>query len=94
MSLSYRNNGAPRQLSFSEFPITNTQIENDSNSASFIITRENQFSVFAESITIYSGVKFAKISFGLQSKVEGVNFDWLHTPIFFKGVFQCKMPTA
>ena len=85
ISLLYRNNGTPRQLSFVDFPTANMHIRNGSNWASFQITMENQLFVFKESVTIYTGVRFAKISINLQSKVEDISFDWFFIPFMSHG---------
>jgi len=85
ISLLYRNNGTPQHLSFADFPITSTEVRNGSNWASFQITMENQLLVFTELVTIYTGVRFAKVSMSLQSKVEGISFDWFRVPFVSRG---------
>lgn len=86
ISLLYRDNGESKHLRFSEFPITNMQTKNGSGWASFTISRGDDITSFTLSITMYSGVRFAKISLNLQSKIEGLYYDWLHVPILCRGV--------
>ena len=80
ISLLYREKGTSQQLSLSTFMKPETKVENGSDSASFLVTRQNQAFNITEEITIYKGVNFAKISFILQNKTANVDFDWLHLP--------------
>ena len=67
ISLLYRQNGSPEQLSLAGFNQTSTMVENDVNDASFVVTRENQLMKITEEITVYKGVNFAQITFVFQS---------------------------
>lgn len=86
ISIIYRENGKTQQLSLADFNQSITTVRNSIDSASFIITRENESFNLTEEITIYSGVRFAKVSIILESKTEGIVFDWLHFPFISKGV--------
>jgi hypothetical protein len=46
---------------------------------------ENHVLTFTETITVYAGVRFAEVSMTLQSKVEGISFDWIHVPFLSRG---------
>jgi hypothetical protein len=84
ISLLYRNNGSPQESNLGAFRNSSTHVSNNVNSASFIITRENQLFNLTEEITVFKGVRFAEISFTLQSKAF-VNFDWLQLPFQARG---------
>jgi hypothetical protein len=85
ISVLYRENGSPQQLSLAEFTQTSTMVESNMDNASFIVTRENQLLKITEEITIYRGISFAQISFILQSNADSVNFDWLQLPFQARG---------
>ncbi len=85
ISLLYRENGLPQQLSVAGFTQTSTMVESNVNNASFIVTRENNLLKITEQITVYKGVGFAQISFAFQSNDSSVNFDWLQLPFQARG---------
>ncbi|MEJ5328127.1 MAG: hypothetical protein WHU54_07765 [Candidatus Bathyarchaeia archaeon] len=86
ISLLYRHYGVPSQLDVSDLEITTVQLRNDSSWASVNIIRENPDLIFSESITLYSGVRFLKVSLELSSKVGEVLLDWLIIPILSNGI--------
>lgn len=85
ISVLYRNNGKPQHLSLNQLTITNIEVNNGSNWASFSTTRENELLHFSESLTIQADERFAKVSMDLQSKIEGIRFDWLYIPFISSG---------
>ena len=85
LSVLYRDNGAPKQLSLAGFTNSKTHVKSNPENASFLVARENQLLSITEEITVYKGVNFAKISFTLQNKTSNVNFDWLHLPFQSRG---------
>jgi hypothetical protein len=84
ISLLFRNNGSPQESSLGAFTNSSTQVINSLSNSSFIITRENQLFSLTEEITIFKGMRFAKITFVLQSD-GSVNFDWLQLPFKARG---------
>ncbi|MCW4006044.1 MAG: glycosyltransferase family 39 protein [Candidatus Bathyarchaeota archaeon] len=82
----FRNNGSVTYLQFSDLPLTNRQIKESTNSSSYEVTRENSYHLVTESITVYTGVRFAKITIHLQSKTPTINYDWLHVPVLARGM--------
>lgn len=84
ISLLYRDAGAPKETKLGAFTDSSTQVANDSTSTSFIIARENELFRVTEEITIFQGLRFAKVTFVFQSLGE-VNFDWLHIPFKSRG---------
>jgi hypothetical protein len=85
-SIVYRDNGSLQQLNFAEFPVTNAQIVNGSDQVTYRADRENQLFSYTEEITIYKGMRFAEVSITLQSKTQGINFEWLHFPFQSRGI--------
>ncbi len=74
----YRNDAAPSYVSFAQIPQVNSYVENNSNSISFLTTRENSLFTIMEETTLYKGTRFAEISISLQARKDSVSFDWLH----------------
>lgn len=85
ISLLYRQNGSPQQLSLADFTQTSTTVESNANNASFIVTRQNELLKITEEITVFKGVSYAQISFVFQSCSGGVDFDWLQLPFQARG---------
>ena len=56
ISLLYRQNGSPQQLSLADFTQTSTTVESNANNASFIVTRQNELLKITEEITVFKGV--------------------------------------
>ncbi|MFA5363787.1 MAG: hypothetical protein WC325_01225 [Candidatus Bathyarchaeia archaeon] len=85
ISIFYRNNATAQHMNVAKLQTTDTQVKNGSNWASFQIIMENQELVFTQSVTLYTGVKFAKISINVQSKAADLNMDWLYVPFSSRG---------
>jgi hypothetical protein len=84
ISLLYRYNSSPKELTLGTFADSTTQVVNDGNSTSFIISRANNQVRITEEITIYEGLRFAKVTFVFQNDGSS-RFDWLHVPFQAKG---------
>ncbi len=84
ISILYRDNGVPQQLSLSAITKTTTSTKSCTDNASFIIRRDSQSFNITEEITVFKGISYAEVSFRLKS-VEGTNFDWLLLPFISKG---------
>jgi hypothetical protein len=86
INIIYRDNGKPKQLNLNGFKESNTEVKNGVDNASFLITRENEFFILKEEITVFSGTQFAKVSLDLESKFDNLSFDWLHFPFQSRGI--------
>ena len=84
VSLLYRDNSLPKEVTLGAFTLSNTQVVNNGSCASFVIARENSKFNITEEITIFQGKRFAKITFILQNQAF-VNFDWLQIPFQSRG---------
>ena len=85
ISLLYRQNAVPQQISLTSLSDSSTHIESNADNATFTVTHENQFLKIVEEITIYKGISFARVSFSLISKSAGVQYDWLQLPFQSRG---------
>jgi hypothetical protein len=84
ISLLYRENSLPKEVTLGSFNQSKTQVTNNGTSASFIITRATSQFTLTETITIFQGVRFAEITFHFQNHA-GANFDWLQIPFQARG---------
>jgi hypothetical protein len=84
VSLLYRENGSPMETKLGGFTDSNTQVADDGDSTSFIISRANSQYRVTEEITIYQGVRFAKVTFVFQNE-GATNFDWIRIPFTARG---------
>jgi hypothetical protein len=80
IGLLYRDKGVPQELSLSGLTDSKTSVISNENSASFLITRENEQVKLIEEVTIFRGANFAQVSFTAQRKTDSTVFDWLHVP--------------
>ena len=85
ISLLYRNNGKPQYLSLNKLTITNVEVNNGSNWASFTTVKENELLRFSESLTIQAGTNTAKVNMTIQGKTGDIQFDWLYVPFIANG---------
>jgi hypothetical protein len=84
VSMLYREGETPKEMKLGAFETSNTQVANDGNSTSFIISRENQRFKVTEEITISKGVRFAEVTFVFQNE-GSTSFDWLRIPFQSSG---------
>ena len=85
IGLVYRDKGVPQELSLSGLTDSKTSVISDEDSASFVITRENEQVKLIEEVTIFRGASFAQVSFTAQRKSDSTVFDWLHVPFQSRG---------
>jgi hypothetical protein len=83
-SLLYRDNGSPEEMKLEDFVDSNTQVANDGNSTSLIISRESSLFRITEEITVFKGVRFAEVTFVFQTG-GNINFDWIRIPFKSSG---------
>jgi hypothetical protein len=84
VSLLYRDGNLPEETNLANFTSSNTQVLQDGNSTSFIITRENAQYRITEEITLTQGTQFARITFSFQN-FNDTSFDWIRIPFQSRG---------
>ncbi|MDR0372247.1 MAG: hypothetical protein LBI79_01595 [Nitrososphaerota archaeon] len=85
ISLLCRDNNLPKEIKLGALTDSNTQVvNNNGDSTSFIVSRENQLFRVTEEITIFRGARFVEITFIFESQTP-VNFDWLRIPFQSRG---------
>jgi hypothetical protein len=61
------------------------RLENDTQHATIIVTKGNDFFNYTRAITVYRGTRFVNLSVTVESTVEGVSLDWVQTFVNCKG---------
>jgi hypothetical protein len=83
--IHYRIGDSPQFLYLDKLPVTEMRIENDTEQATIIIEKGNEFFNYTQLTTVYKGVRFVDISIKVESTVEGVSFDWVQFFVNSKG---------
>jgi hypothetical protein len=84
VSMLYRDGGNPKEITLGAFTDSNTQVANDGNSTTFIISRDNHNLRVTEEITIFRGIRFAEVTFVFQNE-GSINYDWVRIPFQARG---------
>jgi hypothetical protein len=84
ISMLYRDGVNPKEMTLGAFTDSSTQVANDGNSTTFIISRENHNLRVTEEITIFRGIRFAQVTFVFQNE-GSVQYDWLRIPFRARG---------
>jgi len=84
VSILYRDAGNPKEVKLESFSQSNTQVANDGDSTSFIISRWGSGLRVTEEITIFKGQRFAEVTFVFQNE-GSFSFDWLQVPFQSRG---------
>jgi hypothetical protein len=61
------------------------RIENDTEHATIIIEKGNEFFNYTQLTTVYKGARFVDMSINVESTAEGVSFDWVQFFVNSKG---------
>ncbi len=81
-----RTNGVYKNYSLTDIPTVNVQMEKGSDYASLTINRQNELFKVNQTITVYEGSNFTKVTVTLQGSSSEVNFDQIDFPFLTKGL--------
>jgi hypothetical protein len=84
ISLLYRDNRSPKELKLEQSRNPITRVIDSANDSSFWISRDFGSLFVNEVITLYRGMRFARVDFTFINQ-GSVNFDWLHIPFQARG---------
>jgi hypothetical protein len=73
------------QLAVKEMRMENMRTENDTQYATTIVTRGNDFFNYTQMTTVYRGLPFVNLTTTLDSTVPGVSLDWVYMDVQSKG---------
>ncbi len=81
-----KTNEAYKNYSLTDIPTVNVQIEKGSDYAAITINRQNELFKVNETITVFEGSNFTKVTVTLQGNYSEVNFDQIDFPFLTKGL--------
>ena len=93
--IQYRINDSPQFLYLDQLPVKEMRIENDTEHATIVVEKGNDFFNYTQLTTVYKGVRFVDLSITVESAVEGVSLDWVQFFVNSKGkVIQMQNETV
>jgi hypothetical protein len=66
------------------------RIENDTNHATIVVTKGNDYFNYTELTTVYRGAPFVNMTITMESAHNGVSLDWLDFTLNSKGYMQAQ----
>jgi hypothetical protein len=92
--IQYRISGSPQSAYLNELSVKEMQVENDTEHATIVVTKGNDFVNYTQSTTVYKGVRFVNMSISLESTAD-VSIDWIQFLVDSKGqVIQMQNETV
>jgi len=86
--IKYRVDDSVQFLYLDQLPVKEMRMENDTNHATIIVTKGNDFFNYTELTTVYKGSPFVNMTITMESAVNGVSLDWLDFTVNSKGYVQ------
>jgi hypothetical protein len=86
--IQYRVDDSLQFLYLAQLPVKEMRIENDTDHATIVVTKGNDFFNYTELITVYKGSLFVNMTITIESSVNGVSLDWLDFTVNSKGKVQ------
>jgi hypothetical protein len=86
--IQYRVDDSLQFLYLDQLPVKEMRIENDTNHATIIVTKGNDFFNYTALTTVYKGSSFVNMTITIESAVNEVSLDWLDFTVDSKGKVQ------
>jgi hypothetical protein len=83
--IKYRVDDSLQSLYFDSLPVKEMRRENDTEHATIVVKKGNDFFNYTQLTTAYKGLRFVNMSITLESAVDGVSLDWLDFKVYSKG---------
>jgi hypothetical protein len=83
--IQYRIGDSLQFLYLDQLPAKEMRIENDTEHATIVVEKGNEFFNYTQLTTVYKGVRFVDMSITVQSAVEAVSLDWVQFFVESKG---------
>ena len=83
--IKYRVGDSLQSLYLDQFPVKEMRMENDTEHATIVVKKGNEFFNYTQLTTVYKGSQFVNMTITLESAVDGVSLDWLDFKIHSKG---------
>ncbi len=88
--IKYRIDDTLQFLYLEQLPVKEMRIENDTDHATIVVTKGNDFFNYTELTTVYRGSPFVNMTITMESAVNGVSLDWLDFTVNSKGYVQAQ----
>jgi len=75
--IKYEVNGNPLSVYLDKLPVKEMRLENDSQHASIILVKGNEYFNYTQTTTVYQGQYFVNLTVQLDAIAENVALDWL-----------------
>jgi len=93
--IKYRVGDSLQSLCLDQLPVKEMRMENDTEHATILVKKGNDFFNYIQLTTVYKGLRFVNMSIILESAVDGVSLDWLDFKVHSKGkVIQLQNKTV
>jgi hypothetical protein len=83
--IQYRIGDNLQFLYLDQLPVKQMRIENDTEHATIVVEKGNDFFNYTQLTTVYKGVRFVDMSITVESAVEDVSLDWVQFFVNSKG---------
>ncbi len=81
----YRVNGNLQSVYLDQLPIKEMRMENDSQHATIVVVRGNEYCNYTQLTTVYRGLLFVDLAIKLETTAENVSLEWLDIFVQSKG---------
>jgi hypothetical protein len=88
--IKYRVDDTLQFLYLEQLPVKEMRIENDTNHATIVVTKGNDYFNYTELTTVYRGAPFVNMTITMESAHNGVSLDWLDFTLNSKGYMQAQ----
>jgi hypothetical protein len=88
IKIQYRVDDRLRFVYLDQLPVKEMRMENDTEHATIVVTKGNDFFNYTELTTVYKGSPFVNMTITMESAVNGVSLDWLDFTVNSKGYVQ------
>lgn len=83
--IKYRVGESLQLLYVDQLPVKEMRMKNDTEHATILVKKGNEFFDYTQLTTVYKGSQFVNMSITLESAVDGVSLDWLDFKVHSKG---------
>jgi hypothetical protein len=88
IKIQYRVDDGLQFVYLDKLPVKEMRMENDTEHATIVVTKGNEFFNYTELTTVYKGSPFVNMTITMESAVNGVSLDWLDFTVNSKGYMQ------
>ncbi|TRO46869.1 hypothetical protein E2P60_04415 [Candidatus Bathyarchaeota archaeon] len=83
--IRYRVGDELKSLGLDQLPVKEMLSKNDTEQATIVVKKGNEFFNYTQLTTVYKGLRFVNMSITLENIVNGVSLDWLDFTVSSKG---------